>query len=152
MKRQGHKPEESDAVMAAVEGEPPDVQIVRARPGTMSEIQECGRDMIKSLFVQGCEYYRVIPEPGRIVAEGWRQTPRRAAAYVPPPPVAKRSGFAMDLRPADRERLRHIVRRTHTWTWREPPTTAMVDELIDAWGPEVAGNTVKEARDRRLVA
>lgn len=143
---------EAKAVLDAVEGTPPDVRLVRARPSEDRHVEPMAQEMVRSLFLQDCEYYRITVEDARVVADGWKQTPQRQAAYVPPPLVQAKSGMAMDLTVADRQRLRHIIRATEGYLWREPPSDAMCDELIDSFGPKVAEEMVKKARDAGQVA
>ena len=60
--------------------------------------------------------------------------------------------FLSELSPADRDRLRAIVRKIHL---KHVPqhmlTNYECDKLIDAWGPEVAGNIVRKAMNAGLV-
>lgn len=61
--------------------------------------------------------------------------------------------FTSELSIADRNRLRAIVRKVHLKHYPAHLLTDYeVDRLIDAWGPEVAGNIVRKAVDRGLVA
>lgn len=61
--------------------------------------------------------------------------------------------FMSELSLADRQRLRAIVRKVHLNHYPQHMlTNHECDKLIDAWGPEVAGNIVKKAMDRGLVA
>lgn len=61
--------------------------------------------------------------------------------------------FMSELSPADRHRLRAIVRKVHL---KHYPAHMLnnyeCDRLIDAWGPEIAGNIVRRAVDKGLVA
>ncbi len=58
--------------------------------------------------------------------------------------------FTSLLSPMDRQRLRHIVRKTHAM-YMKPGTMAVsdhdCDQLIDAMAPDVAQGMVKEAVD-----
>jgi hypothetical protein len=61
--------------------------------------------------------------------------------------------FTGELTIADRVRLRAIVRKVHLSHYPQHMLDNYeCDKLIDAWGPEVAGNIVKQALDRGLVA
>lgn len=61
--------------------------------------------------------------------------------------------FISELSPLDRERLRGVVRKVHLKHYpAHMLTNYEVDRLIDAWGPEVAGNIVRKAVDAGLVA
>ena len=57
-------------------------------------------------------------------------------------------GFTTQLSVADRDRLRMIVRKVHLRHYpQEKLTNYECDKLIDAWGPEIAGQLVKKAVD-----
>jgi hypothetical protein len=60
--------------------------------------------------------------------------------------------FVHDLSPEDLRRLRVIVKRVHLKNYpTHMITNYEADKLIDAIGPEVAGQLVKEAIDSRQV-
>jgi len=57
-------------------------------------------------------------------------------------------GFTTQLSATDRDRLRVIVRKVHLRHYPQDKLTNFAcDQLIDAWGPEIAGNLVKKAVD-----
>lgn len=57
-------------------------------------------------------------------------------------------GFTTQLSAQDRDRLRLIVRKVHLRHYpQDKLTNYECDKLIDAWGPEIAGNLVKKAVD-----
>ena len=57
-------------------------------------------------------------------------------------------GFTTQLSATDRDRLRMIVRKVHLRHYpKDKLTNYECDKLIDAWGPEIAGNLVKKAVD-----
>lgn len=143
---------EEEAVEQAVEGVPHDRRITREAPADPAARERCARDMVRSLFAQGCEYYRVAweKERGILVADGWFERPEVYGRYVPPG-LEPKSGMAMDLTPKDRARLRNVVRRTHRSFFRDEPSTAMLDELIDSLGPRVAAKMVRKAVDEHRV-
>lgn len=61
--------------------------------------------------------------------------------------------FSVTLSVADRRRLRAIVRKVHLAHYpTDKLTDLVIDQLIDAWGPEIAGNIVRKAVDQGLVA
>lgn len=61
--------------------------------------------------------------------------------------------FTSELSVQDRNRLRAVVRKVHLKHYPAHLLTDYeCDRLIDAWGPEVAGNIVRKAVDRGLVA
>jgi hypothetical protein len=61
--------------------------------------------------------------------------------------------FTNELSLTDRRRLRSIVRKVHLGHYpAHMLTNHECDKLIDAWGPEVAGNIVRKAVDRGMVA
>lgn len=65
---------------------------------------------------------------------------------------ATEGSFASVLSDADRDRLRAVVRRVHLRHYpQEKLTNVACDQLIDAWGPEVAGRMVRRAVDAGLV-
>lgn len=61
--------------------------------------------------------------------------------------------FTSELSVQDRNRLRQIVRKVHL---KHYPAHMLnnyeCDRLIDAWGPEVAGDMVRRALDKGLIA
>jgi hypothetical protein len=67
--------------------------------------------------------------------------------------IIEPGGFTSQLSSADRDRLRHIVRKVHLSHYpTEKLTNLEVDKLIDAWGPEIAGKLVKKAVDAGLIS
>lgn len=61
--------------------------------------------------------------------------------------------FSVTLSVADRRRLRAIIRKVHLAHYpTEKLTDIVCDQLIDTWGPDIAGNIVRQAVDRGLVA
>ncbi len=56
-------------------------------------------------------------------------------------------GLTQDLTPADRARLRAMTRKHWRFYFASQPTTAQVDQLIDAIGVEVATKLVKREVD-----
>ena len=61
--------------------------------------------------------------------------------------------FMNELSATDRQRLRVVVRNVHLAHYPQHMLTNYeCDKLIDAWGPEVAGNIVKAALDKGLIA
>lgn len=60
--------------------------------------------------------------------------------------------FTSELSLADRQRLRAVVRNVHLKHYPQHMLTNYeCDKLIDAWGPEVAGDIVRKAVDQGLV-
>lgn len=60
--------------------------------------------------------------------------------------------FSHTLSIADRRRLRAVIRKVHLAHYpTEKLTDIVCDQLIDAWGPEVAGEIVRKAVDRGMV-
>jgi len=67
--------------------------------------------------------------------------------------ILEAGGFTSQLSVADRDRLRHIVRKVHLSHYPQDKLTNLeVDKLIDAWGPEIAGKLVKKAVDAGLIS
>lgn len=61
--------------------------------------------------------------------------------------------FSVTLSVADRRRLRAIIRKVHLAHYpTDKINDSICDQLIDAWGPEIAGNIVRRAVDQGLVA
>lgn len=140
--------DETDRVEAAVEGVAPDVQLVRPLPDDPRHRQELAQDLVRTLLIRNCTWFRVRADPPLAVAEGWYDRPEIERAYERPAMVRTDHGFSRDLTVEARRKLRHIVRRTHRVWFRDEPTNAMLDELIDSLGPEVAAKMVKAAADR----
>lgn len=61
-------------------------------------------------------------------------------------------GFTTQLSLADRRRLRLVIRNVHLKHYpTEHLTDYECDKLIDAWGPEVAANQIRQAMTAGLV-
>ena len=60
--------------------------------------------------------------------------------------------FTSQLNVADRSRLRAVIRNVHLKHYPAHMLTDYeCDKLIDAWGPETAGNIVRQAVNSGLV-
>lgn len=139
---------EIDAVEAAVIGVPPDHRIVAECRNDPEAISALAIEIQRGLFALNCEFFQVVFEPttGRIVGDGWYDRHVIKAKYTPPG-LEKKSGFAMELNPKDRAKLRKIVVKTHRMYLGEDPNMRVVDSLIDGLGPSVAQNLLKQAID-----